>query len=98
MEKGLPTKRKPGKTQETLSIKKSTYYRRLKYLEIEPSKDAERTYFNAEQVKLMDLQENGTLGAIPINGSSPGLREGLDKKPIHLSLNTYSPYRARKWR
>ena len=44
----------------------------------------------------MDLQENGTLGVIAINGSSPGLREDLDTKRIHLSLNTYSPCGARK--
>jgi hypothetical protein len=43
----------------------------------------------------MGLQEKGRLGAITINGSSPGLRENVDKKRIHLyslsSTNTYSP-------
>ena len=36
-------------------IEKSTYYARLKYLEIDPTKDAEGTYLNAEQIKLMNL-------------------------------------------
>ena len=40
-------------------IGKSTYYHRLKYLEIIPSFDAEETYLNAEQMKLMeDLNEH----------------------------------------
>jgi hypothetical protein len=42
MEKGLPIKWRLDKIQETLSIEKSTYCRSLKYLEIEPSKDAGR--------------------------------------------------------
>ena len=40
-------------------IGKSTYYTRLNYLEIDPSFDAEETYLNAEQMKVMeDLNEH----------------------------------------
>jgi len=42
MEKGLPTLARPERLQEPRSIEKSTYCSRLKYLEIEPSKDAGR--------------------------------------------------------
>ena len=75
METGLSTLGRQSQIYKVLSIGKSTYDARLKYLKIDPSKDAEKTYFNAEQEKLMDLQENGTFSAISINGISPGLRE-----------------------
>jgi hypothetical protein len=59
METELSTKWRFEQICEALSIEKSTYYNRLKYLEIEPSRDAEGTYLSAEQMKLMeDLNEH----------------------------------------
>lgn len=75
MEKGLSTLGRQSQLYKILSIGKSTYDARLKYLKSDPCKDAEKTYFNAEQVKLMDQQENSTYSAISINGIIPGLRE-----------------------
>jgi hypothetical protein len=49
------------KSSRHARIGKSTYYPRLKYLEIDPSKDAEGTYFNAEQMKLIEMQESSTV-------------------------------------
>ncbi len=44
---------------ERLGIEKSTYYNRLKYLEIEPSRDDEGPYLTQEQMKEMeDLNEH----------------------------------------
>src|SRR4028119_1901209 len=54
METELSTKWRPEQICETLSIERSTYYNRLKYLEIEPSRDDEGPYLNAEQMKLME--------------------------------------------
>jgi hypothetical protein len=47
MEKGLSTLGRPSQIYEALSIRKSTYYDRLKYLKSDPCKDAEGTYLNA---------------------------------------------------
>jgi len=59
METELSTKWRPEQICEDLSIEKSTYYNRLKYLEIEPSRDAEGAYLSAEQMKLMsELNEH----------------------------------------
>ncbi len=59
MEKGLPTLGRQSQIYKVLSIGKSTYDARLKYLEIDPCKDAEETYLNAQQMKLMeDLNEH----------------------------------------
>jgi hypothetical protein len=59
METELSTKWRPEQICEELSIEKSTYYNRLKYLEIEPSRDAEGAYLSAEQMKLMsELNEH----------------------------------------
>jgi hypothetical protein len=55
METGLSTLGRPEQIYQTLSIGKSTYYDRLKYLKSDPTKDAEGTYLNAEQIKLMNL-------------------------------------------
>lgn len=43
-----------SKSTRHARIGKSTYYARLKYLEIDQGKDAEETYLNAEQMKLME--------------------------------------------
>jgi len=59
METELSTKWRPEQICEKLSIGTSTYYNRLKYLEIEPSRDDEGPYLNAEQMKLIeDLNEH----------------------------------------
>jgi|GEM_PF-5776050 len=47
MEKGLSTLGRPSQIYKVLSIEKSTYHDKLKYLEIGPRKDAEGTYLNA---------------------------------------------------
>jgi len=48
----------PEEACETLGIKKSPYYERLRFLGIKANKDNEGTYLNAEQMKLMeDLDE-----------------------------------------
>lgn len=54
METELSTKWRPEQICEALSIERSTYYNRLKYLEIEPSRDDEGPYLNAEQMKRME--------------------------------------------
>jgi hypothetical protein len=54
METELSTKWRPEQICEELSIEKSTYYNRLKYLEIEPSRDAEGAYLSADQMKVME--------------------------------------------
>ncbi|MDP8934567.1 MAG: hypothetical protein M3N42_10605, partial [Cyanobacteriota bacterium] len=54
METEFSTKWRLEQICEELSIGTSTYYNRLKYLEIEPSRDDEGTYLNAEQMKLME--------------------------------------------
>jgi hypothetical protein len=55
MEKGRTTLGRLEQIYKLLSIGKSTYYARLKNLEIDPCFDAEETYLNAEQMKLMNL-------------------------------------------
>jgi hypothetical protein len=55
-----------------LGIGTSTYYNRLKYLEIEPSRDDEGPYLTQEQKKLMeDLNEH-----IKKTGKTRGFRDG----------------------
>jgi len=72
MEKELSTKWQPEQICEELGIGISTYYNRLKYLEIEPSRDAEGTYLSAEQMKLMEqLNEH-----IKRTGKMRGFRGG----------------------
>jgi len=59
METELSTKWRLEQVCEVLSIGTSTYYNRLKYLEIEPSRDDDGTYLTQEQMKLMeDLNEH----------------------------------------
>src|SRR4028118_562613 len=58
METELSTKWRPEQICEAFSIGTYTYYNRLKYLEIEPSRDDEGPYLTQEQNKLMeDLNE-----------------------------------------
>jgi len=72
METELSTTWRPEQICETLSIERSTYYKRLKYLEIEPSRDDEGPYLDAEQMKLMeDLNEH-----IRKTGKMRGFRGG----------------------
>jgi len=72
METELSTKWRPEQICEVLSIGTSTYYNRLKYLEIEPSRDDEGTYLTQEQKKLMeDLNEY-----IRKTGKTRGFRDG----------------------
>ena len=72
METELSTKWRPEQICEELSIEKSTYYNRLKYLEIEPSRDAEGPYLTQEQVGLMqELNEH-----IKRTGKTRGFRDG----------------------
>jgi hypothetical protein len=54
METELSTKWRSDQICEALSIEKSAYYNRLKYLEIEPGRDDEGSYLNAEQMKRME--------------------------------------------
>ena len=59
MEKGRTTLGRQSQIYKVLSIGKSTYDARLKYLKSDPTKDAERTCLNAQQMKLMeDLNEH----------------------------------------
>jgi hypothetical protein len=72
METELSTKWRPEQICEELSIEKSTYYNRLKYLEIEPSRDDDGTYLTQEQMKLMqELNEH-----IKKTGKMRGFRGG----------------------
>jgi hypothetical protein len=72
METELYTKWRLEQICEALSIEKSTYYNRLKYLEIEPSRDDEGSYLSADQMKLMEeLNEH-----IKRTGKMRGFRGG----------------------
>ena len=72
METELSTPWRPDQICERLGIEKSAYYNRLKYLEIEPSRDDDGTYLNAEQMKLMqELNEH-----IKKTGKMRGFRGG----------------------
>jgi hypothetical protein len=72
METELSTKWRPEQICEELSIERSTYYNRLKYLEIEPSRDDEGPYLNAEQMKRMEeLNQH-----IQKTGRMRGFRDG----------------------
>lgn len=49
------TRFSPTEVQEMFGLKKSQYYNRLKFLEIEANKDAEgNCYLDAEQVDLLE--------------------------------------------
>ena len=50
----LSTKWRFEQISEKLSIEKTTYYNRLKFLEIEPNKDSEGTYLSTEQMEVME--------------------------------------------
>jgi hypothetical protein len=72
METELSTKWRPEQICQELSIEKSTYYNRLKYLEIEPSRDDEGPYLTQDQKKLMqELNEH-----IRETGKTRGFRGG----------------------
>ena len=72
METELSTQWRPEQICEELGIEKSTYYNRLKYLEIEPSRDDEGPYLTQEQVGLMqELNEH-----IRKTGKMRGFRGG----------------------
>jgi hypothetical protein len=72
METELSTQWRPEKICEVLGIGISTYYNRLKYLEIEPSRDDEGPYLTQEQMKEMeDLNEH-----IKKTGKMRGFRDG----------------------
>ena len=72
METELSTKWRLEQVCDLLSIGTSTYYNRLKYLEIEPSQDDDGPYLNAEQVKLIEeLNEH-----IRKTGKTRGFRGG----------------------
>jgi hypothetical protein len=72
METELSTKWRPEQICQELSIERSTYYNRLKYLEIEPSRDDEGPYLTQDQKKLMqELNEH-----IRVTGKTRGFRGG----------------------
>ena len=72
METELSTKWRLEQICEELNIEKSTYYKRLKYLEIEPSRDDVGPYPTQEQVGLMqELNEH-----IRKTGKMRGFRGG----------------------
>jgi len=72
METELSPKWRLKQIYEELNIERSTYYNRLKYLEIEPAQDDEGPYLNAEQMKMMsDLNEH-----IKKTGRRRGFRGG----------------------
>lgn len=72
METELSTQWRPEQICERLGIEKSTYYNRLKYLEMEPSRDDDGPYLTQEQMKLMeDLNEH-----IKRTGKTRGFRGG----------------------
>ena len=72
METELSPKWRLEQICEALSIGTSTYYNRLNYLEIEPSRDDEGPYLTQEQKKLMeDLNEH-----IKKTGKMRGFRGG----------------------
>ena len=59
METELSTKWRLEQVCEILGIGTSTYYNRIKYLEIEPSRDDEGPYLTQHQMKEMeDLNEH----------------------------------------
>jgi hypothetical protein len=72
METELSTKWRLEQVCDVLGIGTSTYYNRLKYLEIEPSQDDEGPYLTQEQMKLIqDLNEH-----IRKTGKTRGFRGG----------------------
>jgi ribosomal protein S10 len=72
METELASQWRPEQICEVLGIGISTYYNRLKYLEIEPSRDDEGPYLTQEQMKEMeDLNEH-----IKKTGKTRGFRGG----------------------
>jgi hypothetical protein len=72
METELSTTWRPEQVCERLGIGTSTYYNRLKYLEIEPSRDDEGPYLTQDQMKEMeDLNEH-----IKKTGKTRGFRDG----------------------
>lgn len=72
METELSAKWRPEQICDLLGIGTSTYYNRLKYLEIEPNQDEEGPYLTQEQKKLVeDLNEH-----IRKTGKTRGFREG----------------------
>jgi len=72
METELSTKWRLEQVCEVLSIGTSTYYNRLKYLEIEPSRDDEGPYLTQHQMKEMeDLNDH-----IKKTGKTRGFRDG----------------------
>jgi hypothetical protein len=72
METELSTKWRPEQICERLGIGTSTYYKRLNYLEIEPSRDDEGPYLTQEQMNEMEeLNEH-----IKKTGKTRGFRGG----------------------
>jgi len=81
METELSTQWRPEQICEELGIEKSTYYNRLKYLEIEPSRDDEGPYLTQEQVGLMqELNEH-----IRKTGKMRGFRGGGELAKLRRS-------------
>jgi hypothetical protein len=84
----LSTKWRFEQISEKLSIEKTTYYNRLKFLEIEPNKDSEGTYLSTEQMEVMEelsqhIRETGKMKGFRCGGElalseSSGLASGLD--------------------
>lgn len=87
------------KVCEDLGIKQTTYYNRLKFLEIEPSKDEEGTYLSGEQMKMMwELDEHiretgkmkgfrGSGGELALSESS-GLASALEMPEVEAETFT----------
>jgi hypothetical protein len=72
METELSTKWRIEQICERLGIERSAYYNRLKYLEIEPSRDDEGPYLTQHQMKEMEeLNEH-----IKKSGKMRGFRDG----------------------
>lgn len=84
----LSTKWRPDELCEKLGIGTSTYYNRLNFLEIEPSKDSEGTYITAEQMQVMEelnqhIKQTGKMKGFRVGGElavseSSGLASGLE--------------------
>lgn len=81
MTQAISARTTPDEACEALGIKKSPYYDRLKYLGIKAKKDAEGTYLNEEQMKLMwELDEH-----IRETGKMEGFGGGSEGGQLALS-------------
>lgn len=80
MAQAISARTTPDEACEVLSIKKSPYYDRLKFLRIKANKDDEGMYLNEEQMKLMweldeHIKETGKMEGFRGSGGELALSE-----------------------